>query len=150
MATYSLGVSWSADLNSGTVVVWEFRTSALANARITELSLISTALGATTGIGMGRPATRGVGPIGALAPVAEDSAFPASLSQIATAWQNAPGAPTNYMRRYSVNAGLPTPGIILTSPKGILVPAAASFVVQLTSSTGVGSGICSTNVVAVE
>lgn len=121
---YSLGLRFELGQNGD--CGWEFRTSALGSARITELAINAYAGSAQVSMGLGRPAARGIGPLSqALAP--ENPAEGASLSQIAVAWSGAaPTAPSNYLRRIVFNT-TQTYKSFIASPQGIVVPAAASL-----------------------
>lgn len=121
---YSLGVKF--ELGQNNHCGWEFRTSALASAIITELSLAVYGSSAATSLGIGRPTTRGIGALGQNL-IADDPADGASQSQIAVDWTgNSPVAPSNFLRRFSTNTTM-GPAVFITAPKGIVIPLAASL-----------------------
>lgn len=115
--------------------LWELRTSALANARVLELSSYVNS-GNAVAVGLGRPAAIGITPRNALSLVAENPDDGASLSTIATQWLTAPTAPANYFRRTSAGAATRNQSFFWAFPKGIVVPSSASVVMANLANVG--------------
>ena len=126
MATYSLGVrlAWSTFQPSPAL---EIRTSPLANARLTEIGFANAQTNTVGQLGLGRPAAIGTSPVGLWQFQPDDPADAPALTQAATQWLGPPTAPAKFLRRISVatQTGM---AFIWTSPKGIVIPAAASLV----------------------
>ena len=107
---------------------WEVRIAALSLARIVELGFLQTTATASL-FGIGRPTAIGVTPTSPQTFVTEsDANAPVGLTTAAVAWGTAPTAPATFVRRVNTTATIGV-GVILTWPRGLVVPAAASVVV---------------------
>jgi hypothetical protein len=87
--------------------------------------------------GLGRPAAIGVTPTSPVTLLSDDPNDAASGVQTALAWSgSAPTAPTNFFERFQLPATVGA-GIIVTFPKGIIIPVSSSLVIWNISATGV-------------
>lgn len=105
----------------------EIRTTAAVKARMLELSIIQSAATAQS-LGLGRPAAIGVTPSTTATYQRDDSADPACVTVLASAWTTSPTAPTTYHRRWNSAATVGV-GIVWTFPRGIIIPVSSAVVV---------------------
>jgi hypothetical protein len=77
-------------------------------------------------IGIGRPQAIGVTPTTPITVLAEDPNDAAGASKLAVAWATPPTVPTNYFRRVNIAAAIGA-GVILTFPRGLVIPAAGTL-----------------------
>lgn len=105
----------------------EIRTTASVKARILEMSVVQATATAQS-LGFGRPAAIGVTPGTTSTFQRDDSADPACVTTISATWATSPTAPTTYHRRWNSAATIGV-GIVMTYPRGIIIPVSASFVV---------------------
>lgn len=104
----------------------EIRTTAAVKARILEISVVQVT-GTAQSQGFGRPAAQGVTPGTTSTFQRDDSADPACVTTTNLTWATSPTAPTNYHRRWNSAATIGV-GIVLTFPRGLVIPVSASFV----------------------
>lgn len=105
----------------------EIRTTAAVKARILEMSIVQATATAQS-LGFGRPAAIGVTPGTTSTFQRDDSADPACVTTISATWATSPTAPATYHRRWNSAATVGV-GIVMTYPRGIIIPVSASFVV---------------------
>lgn len=105
----------------------EIRTTAAVKARLLEISVVQ-ATGTAQSLGFGRPAAIGVTPGTISTFQRDDSADPACVTTQNASWATSPTAPTVYHRRWNSAATIGV-GFVMTYPRGIIIPASASFVV---------------------
>lgn len=105
----------------------EIRTTAAVKARLLEISVVQATATAQS-LGFGRPAAIGVTPGTISTFQRDDSADPACVTTQNASWATSPTAPTVYHRRWNSAATIGV-GIVMTFPRGIIIPVSASFVV---------------------
>lgn len=113
----------------------EVRTAATDRPRIMEIGIWMAAATAST-IGIGRPQAIGVTPTTPVTVVAEDPGDPAGTVQTALAWGTGPTVPLYYLRRIQLPATIGA-GVILTFPRGLVIPVSSSIVHWNITATGV-------------
>lgn len=101
-------------------------TTAAAKARILEHSIVQVT-GTASSYGFGRPAAAAVTPGTISTFQRDDSADPACVTTVALTWGTSPTAPTNYHRRWNSAATVGV-GIILTFPRGVIIPVSSPWV----------------------
>lgn len=104
----------------------EIRTTAAVKARILEISVVQVTATAQSQ-GFGRPAVQGVTPGTISTFQRDDTADPACVTTTNLTWGTSPTAPTSYHRRWNSAATIGV-GIVLTFPRGLVIPVSASFV----------------------
>lgn len=114
---------------------WTLIAAATDRLYLMELGVWMAAATASV-LGFGRPAAVGITPTTPITLLAEDSGAPAGTGQTALAWSTLPTAPTNYNRRMNLPATIGA-GIILTFPRGFIVPVSGNAVTHNISATGV-------------
>ena len=128
MAVYSLSSRIGTVVWLGANVygpLWELQTSALANSRITELT-ISNFTAQASSYGIGRPSVVGTAYPGLFAFQPEDPGSAPAMSAVALSWTIPPAAPATFFRRWSVGSGTAGTVVMSVFPKGIVVPASSS------------------------
>lgn len=133
MAVYSLANRTSNVTINNTN--WTLIAAATDRLYLMELGVWMAAATASV-LGFGRPAAVGITPTTPITLLAEDAAAPAGTGQTALAWATLPTAPTNYNRRMNL-PGTIGAGIILTFPRGFIVPVSGNAVTHNLSATGV-------------
>lgn len=125
MAIYSLaqrGITGTA-----AAAQWEIRTTSTDRPRIYEIGVSVTAATASI-FGIGRPAAIGISPTSPQTVLAEDSGDPVGTVTAAVAWGTPPTVPVNFFRRFGIPAAIGNQ-IILTFPRGLVIPVSSSIVV---------------------
>lgn len=87
---------------------------------------------------LGRPAAVGITPTSPVTLQAENPSLPPGTTTSALAWATNPTAPTVSMRNLNIPATIGT-GIILTFPRGLIVPVSANLVLYNNSGGAVGT-----------
>lgn len=105
---------------------WQLRTSAAVKCRILEVSYVGGTATAAS-VGWGRPAALAVTPGTSAVFQRDDSADPACVTNIDLTWGTSPTAPTVYHRRWNGAATVGV-GIVLTFPRGVVIPISGAFV----------------------
>ena len=125
MAIYSMA---SRTSNVTTAAAnYEIRTTATDRPRVMEIG-ISLVTAAATVIGIGRPAAIGITPTSPQTVLAEDTGDPVGTVTTAMAWATGPTVPVNFLRRWSF-PGTIGAGVILTFPRGLVIPISSSIVI---------------------
>jgi len=124
MAIFSLANRTSAA--GSTVASLEVRAAAANRPRLLEMGIWLNAA-TQSPIGLGRPQAIGITPTSPVTVLAEDPAESTGLTQTALAWGTGPTVPLNFFRRLNIAAAIGA-GVLLTFPRGIVIPAAGSLV----------------------
>ena len=114
---------------------WTLIAAATDRLYMMELGIWMAAATASV-FGLGRPAAVGITPTSPVTLIAEDPAAPAGTGTTALAWATLPTAPTVYNRRINLPATIGA-GVILTFPRGFIVPVSGNAVTHNISATGV-------------
>lgn len=133
MAVYSLGVRTSNVTIANACL--EIRTAATDRARIMEMGIFMAAATAST-FGIGRPQAIGITPTSPVTVLSEEFADPAGTVTTALAWGTGPTVPTAFLRRVTLPATIGA-GVVLTFPRGLIIPISSSIVVWNITGTGV-------------
>jgi hypothetical protein len=133
MAIYSLGVRTTNVTVSNTN--WTLIAAATDRGYIMELGVWMAAATASV-LGFGRPAAVGITPTTPVTILAEDPAAPASTLTTALAWGTLPTAPTAFNRRINLPATIGA-GVILTFPRGFIVPVSGNVTTYNITASGV-------------
>ena len=113
----------------------ELRTTSTDRARVMEIGIWMAAATASV-VGIGRPGAIGVTPTSPQTVLAEDPGEPVGTVTTALAWGTGPTVPANFFRRANLPATIGA-GVILTFPRGLIVPVSGSIVNWNISATGV-------------
>ncbi len=106
---------------------WEIRSTSAVRPVVYEIGISVTAATASI-FGIGRPAAIGVTPTSPQTFLAEDAGGPAATTTACVAWGTPPTVPTNFFRRFGI-PGVVGNQIILTFPRGLIIPISSSLVI---------------------
>lgn len=124
MAIFSLANR--TGITTTTAASLEVRAAAANRPRILEMGIWLNAA-TQSPIGIGRPQAIGITPTTPVTVLSEDPAESTGLTQTALAWGTAPTVPLNFFRRVNIAAAIGA-GVLLTFPRGLVIPAAGSIV----------------------
>lgn len=105
----------------------EVRTTAAVRATILELSIVQATATAQS-LGFGRPQAIGVTPGGTATLIRDEPGSPVCVTTTALSWGTSPTVPLVFARRWNGAATIGV-GIILTFPRGFIIPVSSSAVV---------------------
>jgi hypothetical protein len=114
---------------------WGIRTAATDRARIMEIGIFMAAATASV-VGIGRPAAIGTSPTSPQTVLPEDPGDPAGTVTTCLAWGGVPTVPANFLRRVNLPAVIGA-GVILTFPRGLILPISGEIVLWNITATGV-------------
>lgn len=129
MAIYTLGAS-AANIPQGAPAC-EVRSTSQHKPKIMEFGFSQNVAPATTdaSVGLGRPATIGLNPGGAVQCLDEqDGQAPVGMTTIATGWGTPPTSPVNFFRRSTISRATIGVGAIWCFPNGLGLPVTSSVV----------------------
>lgn len=117
---------------------WEIRTGATPGRwRLVELKIFLASATASV-FGIGQPAAIGVTPTSPVDFMPDDpnDVFATGVVQSALAWGTGPTVPVNFDERISI-AGAIGNGVILTFPRGLVIPVSSALVVWNITANGI-------------
>lgn len=105
---------------------WQLRAAASAKCRILEISYVGATATAAS-VGWGRPQALAITPGTSSLFVRDDSADPACVTNIDLTYGTSPTIPAIFHRRWNGAATVGV-GIVLTFPRGVVIPVSGAFV----------------------
>lgn len=118
----------------------ELFTPSTNRARLLEIGIFMAAATASV-FGIGRPQAIGITPTSPQNGLQEEFADPTGAAKTALAWATPPTVPLNFFRRANLPATIGA-GVILTFPRGIIIPVSGSIVVWNITATGIADIHC--------